>query len=86
MANVATAAPVQQFIDALPPYSRKPKACKFLQCSERKLYNLIADGHIEAVKLQGTLLIRTASCLEYLDSLPPAKIKIDGNRRKGGAE
>jgi hypothetical protein len=35
-----------------------------------KLFNLIAEGDIEAIKLGSRTLVRTASVREFIDQLP----------------
>ena len=40
-----------------------------------KLFSLIAQGDIEAIKLGTRTLVRTASVLEFLDGLPRARAR-----------
>jgi excisionase family DNA binding protein len=45
----------------------------------RSIYNLIADGHLDAVKAGRNTLVRYDSVRRYADNLPPVRFKAPSN-------
>lgn len=50
-------------------------ACKVIPAGRTKLYALIAEGRIEALRLDGRTVIPAASLRRFLAELPPAPIR-----------
>lgn len=51
-----------------------PKACAYSGCGRTKIYELIAQNRIEAVKLGARTLIITESLDRFLASLPKLNV------------
>lgn len=83
MAMANAHARVRTYIESLPPFLKVPNACELLQCSVAKLYVLMGNGAISAVKSEGTTLVNTTSCLNYLDNLAEARISPLLPRKRG---
>jgi excisionase family DNA binding protein len=47
-------------------------ACRYLDVGRSKLYELIRDGKLEAVKIGKSARITTASLKSFVGSLPPS--------------
>jgi excisionase family DNA binding protein len=65
--------PVQ--VVQLPPYLTIKKAYETAGISRSKLYEIVGDGLVRAVKIGTKTLIDTGSLLSYLENLPAAQIK-----------
>jgi hypothetical protein len=63
-----------------PLYAAIPQALDIAGFRRAKLYSLIGDGLIRAVKCGSRTLIDLKSLREYLETLPAAKIKPQGRR------
>jgi excisionase family DNA binding protein len=48
---------------------RVPEVAEFLSISESKVYELIANGVLPSVRLDGCRRVRSADLLAYVDSL-----------------
>jgi excisionase family DNA binding protein len=57
------------------------KACETAGISRSKLYEILGDGLVRAVKIGTKTLIDTGSLLSYLESLPVAQIKPPSNTK-----
>jgi excisionase family DNA binding protein len=58
----------------LPPFLPIKKACEVAGLGRSKLYEIVGDGLVRAVKIGSKTLIDTNSLLAYLENLPAAKI------------
>jgi hypothetical protein len=66
---------VREFFSKLPPLLEGPHAREILgNMSVAKFYQIAGDGKIKLRKADGKSLAETASLLEYMLSLPEAKI------------
>jgi hypothetical protein len=48
-----------------------PAFSKAMGCGNSKTYQLIGDGRLKAVKIDGRTIITTPAAKEFRDSLPP---------------
>jgi hypothetical protein len=77
----------QKFIENLPPLLTIKKACEVLgNCCPATVYNKLGEGKFRAKKMGGRTLIDTQSLLDYVDTLPGAKIAPPGRPRKQSHE
>jgi hypothetical protein len=65
----------KSFLALLPPFLPIPRACEVRQCCRSRLYELIGEGRIRAVKDGKSLRVVTESLLADMASLPAANIK-----------
>jgi hypothetical protein len=58
----------------LPLQMKVARTATTMGIGETKVYELLGDGELEAVKCGKSLLVKTASALRYIRSLPAARI------------
>ena len=59
-----------------------PRAADMIDRGITFIYEAIADGKIQAVKSDKRTLVKVESLYHFADSLPPAKIKLVGRKRR----
>jgi hypothetical protein len=76
---------VSKYIDGLPPFLSIHSACEVAGgCSPAKMYVLMGDRKVRALKMGDKTLIDTASLLDFLANLPEAKIAPPNQRNRKG--
>lgn len=76
----------QNLVAVLPPFMPIPRACEVAAIGRSRLYVVIGEGLVRAVKSGTKTLIDTASLLAYLESLPAADINPSARDRRKLAE
>lgn len=68
-------------MNATPKFATIPDWCALSGMRRTGVYQAIADGHLRAVKLGGRTLVDVEPGLAWLNSLPPADIRMPATRR-----
>src|SRR5262245_41610601 len=75
---------VERFVSQLPPVLSIERACEAGSFRRTLLSALVGDGCIRALKSRDKTLIDTRSLLDYLASLPEAKINPPARPNQAG--
>ena len=61
-------------LDQLPDLAKVPEIAAFFRCSDKKVYQLIADGDLEAISLGSGYRIAKHAVLAFIGVPPTLKI------------
>jgi excisionase family DNA binding protein len=60
--------------DNFPLYMKIEETCRFIGLRRSKVYDLLGEGKLRAKKAGKCTLVETASVVDYMNTLPDAKI------------